>query len=583
MSLGLAGFVLALGGALVATAPAHATDFPDVDSESELNDAIGHAVANPGDPVVVDISGDFSIASGLLPLTDGSLTVHGNGHTISATSVSGAGFEVSGASLLAIDGTTFDFYESGPIVTSLGTPADPASSPTVTISGVVATAGSFDIAFDIADTAFSMTTTTIHDSEGGIAGIFSFGTISLQDVTVLDAVYCGIDAYVMEDSALVADRLTIRGAGCTGLSITALDDASATVTASTFADNHSGIVVENASTGTVEISDSTVSGSTDAEGFAALAFTGTTRLTNSTITGGLDSGYPAVSAIIEDGDVVVAQSTVTDNAVSASPVLAAGGSCGCGGTGAFILDHTVVAGNTGTGVGAPDLLVDTDAGAASAVSWSLVGTVDPSDAATLALVEDPAGHNLFDAASAIDPDLGPLALNGGTTPNHLPNATSPVVNTGDPAFAPPPATDQRGSARVSGGIVDIGSVEVQFTPTLVLSRVTTAVGDQVTATGAGFPADTAFTIVFNSDPVTLGTATSNASGGFSFGFAVPASASAGAHTVTASLGTVVLASAAIDVSGLPDTGSDESVAAAIGVLMLLAGAGTIAFSRRRRA
>jgi len=33
------------------------------------------------------------------------------------------------------------------------------------------------------------------------------------------------------------------------------------------------------------------------------------------------------------------------------------------------------------------------------------------------------------------------------------------VNAGDPAFAPPPATDQRGVARVIGGRIDIGAVE----------------------------------------------------------------------------------------------------------------------------
>jgi len=581
----LAGIALALGGALVATSPAHALDVVDVDTEAELNYAIGEAVANPSDPVSVQISGDFSITATLSPLTAGSLTINGNGHTISASTVAAAGFDVSGASSLTINGLTFDFDDSGPIVTANGALADPTNSPTVNVSGVYATTGSgLHPAFDLADTAFSATTTTIHDSDVGIAGIFSFGTISLQDFTVLDAADCGIEVYLTEDSVLTADRLTIRRADCTALSLYATESGSATITNSLFEDSGSGVVIFNQGTGTIEVSDSTVSGSTAAEGFAAFAFTGTTRLTDSTITGGQDSGYPAVSAFIGDGDVIVSHSTVTGNAVSASPVFAAGGSCGCGGTGAFVLDHTIVAGNPGTGAGAPDLLVDSDPGAPSSVAWSLIGTVDPGDAATLALVEDPAGHNLFDATTPIDPDLGALGLNGGTTPNHLPNATSPVINAGDPAITGAPATDQRGSARISGGIIDIGSVEVQFTPSLVLSRTTTAVGDQVTATGAGFPPDTVYTIVFNSAPVTLGTATSNASGSFSFAFAVPASASAEMHTITAALGAVVLASAAIEVTGLPDTGSSDTPAATvIGALLLLAGAGTIAFSRRRRA
>jgi hypothetical protein len=56
--------------------------------------------------------------------------------------------------------------------------------------------------------------------------------------------------------------------------------------------------------------------------------------------------------------------------------------------------------------------------------------------------------------------LGPLANNGGPTLTQLPLPGSPVINAGDPAFVPPPATDQRGQPRVQGGRIDIGSVEV---------------------------------------------------------------------------------------------------------------------------
>src|SRR5262249_31047398 len=49
--------------------------------------------------------------------------------------------------------------------------------------------------------------------------------------------------------------------------------------------------------------------------------------------------------------------------------------------------------------------------------------------------------------------------NGGPTRTQLPAASSPAVNAGNPAFAPPPAADQRGLARVSDGRIDIGAVE----------------------------------------------------------------------------------------------------------------------------
>ena len=41
---------------------------------------------------------------------------------------------------------------------------------------------------------------------------------------------------------------------------------------------------------------------------------------------------------------------------------------------------------------------------------------------------------------------------------------SPALDAGDPAFTPPPFTDQRGYARVFNGRIDIGSFEKQPTP-----------------------------------------------------------------------------------------------------------------------
>jgi hypothetical protein len=60
----------------------------------------------------------------------------------------------------------------------------------------------------------------------------------------------------------------------------------------------------------------------------------------------------------------------------------------------------------------------------------------------------------------VNPLLGPLGPNGGSTQTHLLLAGSPALNAGSPAFAPPPATDQRGEPRVVN-IIDIGAVEMQ--------------------------------------------------------------------------------------------------------------------------
>ena len=60
-----------------------------------------------------------------------------------------------------------------------------------------------------------------------------------------------------------------------------------------------------------------------------------------------------------------------------------------------------------------------------------------------------------------DAKLGALADNGGPTKTHLPQAGSPLIDAGDPAFAAPPSTDQRGYARVYNSRIDVGAVEVQ--------------------------------------------------------------------------------------------------------------------------
>src|SRR5690606_3846126 len=83
-----------------------------------------------------------------------------------------------------------------------------------------------------------------------------------------------------------------------------------------------------------------------------------------------------------------------------------------------------------------------------AADFSLVG--DSTDAFVTGT------SNLLD----MNPQLAPLADNGGPTLTHLPLPGSPAINAGDPGFAPPPDTDQRGAGfpRVNG-VVDMGAVE----------------------------------------------------------------------------------------------------------------------------
>jgi Ca2+-binding RTX toxin-like protein len=130
----------------------------------------------------------------------------------------------------------------------------------------------------------------------------------------------------------------------------------------------------------------------------------------------------------------------------------------------LILSSTIVANNTApTGLG-PDLDGGDGADSEVRIGFSLVGnpTFTYGDNATI--VETPSGSNLF----GVDPQLGPLASNGGPTQTHLPTLTSPVVDKG---IGNGSATDQRGLARTGdlgafdnaagGDGTDIGATELQ--------------------------------------------------------------------------------------------------------------------------
>jgi hypothetical protein len=69
--------------------------------------------------------------------------------------------------------------------------------------------------------------------------------------------------------------------------------------------------------------------------------------------------------------------------------------------------------------------------------------------------------------TGVDPQLGPLADNGGPTWSLLPAATSPVIDAIKNVFLY--STDQRGLPRVAGARADIGAVERQY-PEVIIFR-----------------------------------------------------------------------------------------------------------------
>ena len=105
--------------------------------------------------------------------------------------------------------------------------------------------------------------------------------------------------------------------------------------------------------------------------------------------------------------------------------------------------HSIVAANSGTVALFNDEFAETDS-----YGFNLIGSISGP-------IIPGAGDqfNMTDAALK----LGPLQNNGGPTFTHALLCGSPAINAGDNTDAP--ATDQRGFARIVGGVIDIGAYE----------------------------------------------------------------------------------------------------------------------------
>ena len=289
------------------------------------------------------------------------------------------------------------------------------------------------------------------------------------------------------------------------------------------ADDRVGGVELDAADGAQLLFQATVSGNSagaEAGGVLASAYdTGAITLQAATIAGNSTDGMGG-GLVIGSGNVTVVQSTISSNsAAGAAGVLVEAGPqpppppLAKGSTPvAVVFENSTIHGNQALGVPAPvakgltPLAPDgggvlLGAGASAAMRFVTIASnsaagdggglwVDPTATATIdnsivgdnaaagsgndifgtvtanyTLVESVAGATIGGAnnATGVDPLLGALADNGGPTLTQLPLPGSPAIDSGDPAFAPPPATDQRGAGfpRVLG-IVDKGAVEQQL-------------------------------------------------------------------------------------------------------------------------
>ncbi len=201
--------------------------------------------------------------------------------------------------------------------------------------------------------------------------------------------------------------------------------------------------------GTLVISASTLHDNTATTGGAIASTAGTVTATNSTIS--TNAATDAAGIDISGGTATLLHVTVTANDAST----ATGGVRQSAG-GSVTLTSTIIAANT-----AP---ADPDSTGTFTSTFSLIG-----DAGSATGLSDGIDSNqVGSSGSEIDPLLGPLADNTGSTMTHRPLVGSSAIDAADNESAP--ATDQRGIDRAVNGNpsedplaqADIGAVERFF-------------------------------------------------------------------------------------------------------------------------
>jgi hypothetical protein len=178
------------------------------------------------------------------------------------------------------------------------------------------------------------------------------------------------------------------------------------------------------SNGTLNITNSTLSGNTAVQKGGAIWWIGTAgSITNSTITNNT-ADSDSNNAVNDNGGGIFSESTT------------------------IALINTIIAANLDASTAAGTIHPDVS-GNVTGNNNNLIGSLT-GNTGTLGT-----GTDIVNPT----PGLAALANNGGPTQTHVLLPGSPALDKGNSAIAP--ATDQRGLTRRSGSAVDIGAVEVQ--------------------------------------------------------------------------------------------------------------------------
>jgi predicted outer membrane repeat protein len=265
-------------------------------------------------------------------------------------------------------------------------------------------------------------------------GVFNDAVVSISGLTLTRGSEFDGGSIFNSGTLSIANTVFIENnASSSGGAI--FNEGTLTITNSTLQENTAGISGGGISSiGSLTILSSTISNNTaNASSGGGIETSGTLTLTNSTISGNTAQNFGGGIRAIGTSH------TISNSTIYGNTALAEGG--GLSITGPTTMRSTIVAANTGGDIGGT-----LDAGSTN----NLV-----QDATTAGGLTTGVANNFV----GLDPQLDPLAFNGGPTRTHALAAGSPAIGVGLNPLAL--TTDQRGSRFVRGNSVDIGAYQRQ--------------------------------------------------------------------------------------------------------------------------
>lgn len=221
----------------------------------------------------------------------------------------------------------------------------------------------------------------------------------------------------------------------------------------------SGAAMQNFSTSTLHLRNSTVANNTSSGTGIAGAFqaNGTVTITNSTFSGNSAPGGTGGGVYFNGTSMIMTNTTIVNN----SSGVGGGGLHRTGTNPTANVRNSIIANNNGAAA-TPDVL-----GAITSQGNNIIGNIGTSTGWVASDLQN------------VSPNLGALAANGGLGQTQIPLPGSPAIDAGQncvvdltcSAANPPVAvtTDQRGITRPQNAIVDIGAVEVAVTSSATVS------------------------------------------------------------------------------------------------------------------